>query len=44
MNELINNRMIEEIKNVIVSSRKKVAYEVNNTMLVAYWNVGRIIV
>lgn len=44
MNELINNRMIEEIKNVIVSSRKKVAYEVNNTMLIAYWNVGRIIV
>ena len=36
--------MIEEIKNVIISSRRKVAYEVNNTMLMAYWNVGRIIV
>ena len=39
-----NDKMIEEIKNVIISSRRKVAYEVNNTMLMAYWNVGRIIV
>ncbi len=36
--------MIEEIKDVIISSRNKIAYEVNNTMLLAYWNVGRIIV
>lgn len=39
-----NDKMVEEIKSVIISSRKKVAYEVNNTMLMAYWNVGRIIV
>lgn len=39
-----NDKMVEEIKNVIISSRRKVAYEVNNTMLMAYWNVGRIIV
>ena len=39
-----NIKMIEEIKNVIISSRNKIAYEVNNTMLLAYWNVGRIIV
>lgn len=46
MNELINNngKIVEDIKNVIISSRKKIAYEVNNTMLIAYWNVGRIIV
>ena len=36
--------MIEEIKDVIIRSRNKIAYEVNNTMLLAYWNVGRIIV
>ena len=36
--------MIQEIKDVILNSRKKVAYEVNNTMLNAYWHVGRIIV
>ena len=39
-----NVEIIQEIKDVILSSRKKVAYEVNNTMLYAYWNVGRIIV
>lgn len=45
MNELTNtNKMIQDIKEVILKSRQKVAYEVNNTMLIAYWNVGRIIV
>lgn len=44
MLEKKNMKMIEEIKDVIISSRNKVAYEVNNTMLLAYWNVGRIIV
>ena len=39
-----NKKIIEDIKEVIVSSRQKVAYEVNNTMLLAYWNVGKIIV
>lgn len=47
MNELINKdnkKMIEEIKNIIINSRQKVVYEVNHTMIHAYWNVGRIIV
>lgn len=44
MLEKSNMQMIEEIKNVIVSSRNKIAYEVNNAMLLAYQNVGRIIV
>ena len=44
MLEKNNAEMIKEIKDIILSSRKKVAYEVNNTMLYAYWNVGRIIV
>ena len=44
MLEKNNAKMIQEIKDVILSSRKKVAYEVNNTMLNAYWHVGRIIV
>ena len=39
-----NKKIIEDIKEVIVSSRQKVDYEVNNTMLLAYWNVGKIIV
>ena len=44
MLEKNNTEMIKEIKDIILSSRKKVAYEVNSTMLHAYWNVGRIIV
>ena len=39
-----NKKIIEDLKEVIISSRQKVAYEVNNTMLLAYWNVGKIIV
>ena len=39
-----NEQMIEEIKDVIISSRNKITYEVNHTMLQAYWNVGRIII
>lgn len=39
-----NDKMIEDIKNVIITSRNKITYEVNNTMLIAYWNVGKIIV
>lgn len=41
---ITNKKIIEDIKEVIVSSRQKVAYEVNNTMLLAYWNVEKIIV
>lgn len=44
MIEKSNMQMIEEIKDVIINSRNKIAYEVNNIMLLAYWNVGRIIV
>lgn len=39
-----NVKMIEEIREVIISSRNKIVYDVNNTMLLAYWNVGKIIV
>lgn len=44
MIENANTKMIEEIKNIIISSREKVTYAVNNTMMNAYWNVGKIIV
>lgn len=37
-------KMMEEIKEIIIHSRNKISYEVNHTMLLAYWNVGRIIV
>lgn len=44
MLEKSNMQMIEEIKDVIINSRNKIAYEVNNTILLAYQNVDRIIV
>ena len=40
----MKDKMIEKIKEVILNSRQNIAYQVNNTMLLAYWNVGRIIV
>lgn len=36
MLEKNNIQMIEEIKDVIISSKNKIAYEVNNTILLAY--------
>ena len=42
--KLVDNNIIAEIKDVIINSRNKIAYEINNTMVFAYWNVGRIIV
>lgn len=44
MLEESNAKMIEDIKEIIINSRNKIAYEVNNTMVLAYWNVGRIII
>lgn len=46
MNEIksSNEKMLKEIKEIILTSRQKIAYEVNNTMVFAYWNVGRVIV
>ncbi len=37
MLEKNNIHMIEEIKVVIINNRNKIAYEVNNIMLLAYW-------
>ena len=39
-----NNKIIEEIKQIIIENRHKVIYEVNKTMLNEYWNIGKIIV
>lgn len=39
-----DKKIIEEIKQLIMESRQKISYAVNNSMLLTYWNVGRIIV
>lgn len=38
------NSMIDEIKELLLSARQRVAVQVNTELLSTYWNVGRIIV
>ncbi len=45
MNELtLIAPVVQEIKTVLENARSNVAREVNNELLTAYWNIGRIIV
>ena len=44
MLELQNQSVIHEIKQILTDAREKVARTVNNELLLAYWNIGRIIV
>lgn len=43
-NSLMTNEMIEQIKQVMGRARANVAKVVNNELITAYWNIGRIIV
>ena len=40
----MTNEMIEQIKQVMMQARANVAQTVNNELIAAYWNIGRIIV
>ena len=44
MNEIIDNKMIEQIKSLLENARQKVATEVNSTLIATYWQFGKIIV
>lgn len=44
MSGLQNKIVIQEIKEILTEAREKVARTVNNELLLAYWNIGRIIV
>ncbi len=44
MNDLINNNMITEIKELLKLARERVALSVNTELLSTYWNIGEIIV
>ncbi len=44
MNEIIDNKIIEQIKSLLESARQKVAAEVNSTLIATYWQIGKIIV
>jgi predicted nuclease of restriction endonuclease-like (RecB) superfamily len=41
---VIYQEMIDEIKEIMRSARNNVARQVNNEILTAYWNIGRVIV
>ena len=44
-NELIiQEEMISQIREIMINARKNVATQVNNEQLLAYWNIGRVIV
>ena len=46
-NDLMRNDIqpvVKEIRNILEEARSNVARQVNNELLAAYWNVGRIIV
>ncbi|WP_404316992.1 YhcG family protein [Malaciobacter canalis] len=44
MSSLVNNQMIEEIRNLLINSRTQLQQSVNSIMVRTYWNIGRIIV
>ena len=44
MNEIIDNKMIEQIRSLLENARQKVATEVNSTLIMTYWQIGKIIV
>ena len=42
--ELNQNGLIENIKKIIIDARKSVAININHQLIVAYWNIGKIII
>ena len=44
-NKLITyQKMVDEIKEIMATSRRNIAREVNNELLAAHWNIGKVIV
>lgn len=44
MSKEITNSVITQIKDLLESARRRVAAEVNSTLLKTYWQIGKIIV
>ncbi len=42
--EIQNQTVVKEIKQILIAARENVARTVNNELLLAYWNIGRIII
>ena len=43
MNELINNSLFEQIKNLIEQTKNNVTIAVNSSLTIMYWNIGKLI-
>lgn len=43
MNEIINNNLFEQIKNLIEQTKNNVAVAVNSSMTMMYWHIGKLI-
>ena len=43
-NEKVVNSLFKEIEDIITTNKTKVAYQINNTLVETYFNIGRVIV
>ena len=43
MNEITNNILFEQIKNLIEQTKNNVAVAVNSSLTMMYWNIGKLI-
>jgi len=39
-----NQLIINDVKKILIDARSKITVTINNELLIAYWNIGRIIV
>ena len=44
MSIIINNKIIDEIRTLLIDSKTQLQQSVNNIMVQTYWNIGRVIV
>ena len=44
MADLVDNRIVTDIKSILLAARERVAKSVNNELVFAYWNIGKLIV
>ncbi|MGJ0340840.1 DUF1016 N-terminal domain-containing protein [Aliarcobacter cryaerophilus] len=43
MNEITNNNLFEQIKNLIEQTKNNVAIAVNSSLTMMYWHIGKLI-
>ena len=43
MNNITNNSLFEQIKNLIEQTKNNVAIAVNSSLTIMYWNIGKLI-